>query len=1170
MKQNIFYLFFLLVPFCIKAQVHLTLDNARSTGGSETACQSITLKPGFRFTAASGNSLTLQVNPSTCNPYAGTTDNITSSQNYIRSRTYTNSESTLYLDQIAYFDGLGRPMQSIQRGITPEGNDLVTYQEYDVVGREYRSWLPTVASGNNGAYIPLAGFETKAMGTYNNTTYHPVADSVPYSKLEYDSSPLSRIMNQYGPGMAWQKSGMKVFTQYWSNTTSGWLSCTKYISTNDTKVVNIIHSGIYAANELFIANVTNENGDITLEFKNKQGQVILTRQMDGSIQYDTYYIYDSSGNLRAVLPPEAADRFTSGTWTETTQTLKDYAFVYKYDGRKRCIAKKLPGCEWIYFIYDKADRMIFTQDGEMRIKNIWYFSIPDGLGRISLTGTCNNTFTYTSDPLINVTVKASWAKVTNSYKGYTISGITLTTPVILGVNYYDNDEFIGLNSVPSDLAYVTESGYGVKHGNSKGMLTGTINALLDNPSSYIYSSISYDNQGRIIQTRSTNHLTGGRDLEYFTYNFTGQPTAKKHIHSATGKTAQTEVYKYTYDHAGRSLATTHQLNGGTIATVSANTYDELGRLKTNKKNNLATLTSTYSYNIRSWVKSITGSLFSQTLYYNESYGGSAKQYNGNISAMSWLVSGDKTRGYAFAYDKLSRLTTANYLENAIANTNYKVTYAYDKHGNIKKLQRYGKTTASAYGVVDSLTMNYQGNQLVKTEDPIATISLTESADFKNYARSATEYTYNKNGAMESDLNKGILKINYNSLNLPHELAVKNPSAVGKTYYTYSSGGKKLKTVHKTTTNMTYTPVMGSTNDGTNYNMTKTTDYIGNIIYENGTLKRILVDGGYIEGGIYHFYLNDHLGNNRVVANSNGTIIQKNHYYPFGMAFAENTKTEQSKQPYKYGTKELDDTHGLNIYDFEARYSDPTLANRFWMVDPLAEIYYSTSPYAYVKNNPFKYIDPTGMKIKHITSTFVSPDGTILDSRNDGDYAIYLVHDPEKWNKTKDDLLIIGYTPKPDTFRKYIGRNLKTEPVINFWFSEIEKYKKTNLFMSWRALQHLDKLATLKKNSITYKENLKIYYALIKELMLSNITMQSNNEKLLAIEKSKKQRLSIAGARVMINTLLYYYPIVSLPGSQVIDELIPFNIEELDRQLQGNINSIDKKYEEYFKNIIGEP
>lgn len=96
----------------------------------------------------------------------------------------------------------------------------------------------------------------------------------------------------------------------------------------------------------------------------------------------------------------------------------------------------------------------------------------------------------------------------------------------------------------------------------------------------------------------------------------------------------------------------------------------------------------------------------------------------------------------------------------------------------------------------------------------------------------------------------------------------------------------------------------------------------------------------------------------MVVNASGTVTQRNHYYPFGTAFAENTVEEQKKQSYKYNGKELDQMHGLNLYDYSARYYESPVG-RFTSVDPLAEKYYSESPYAYVSNNPLKYIDPTG-------------------------------------------------------------------------------------------------------------------------------------------------------------------------------------------------------------------
>ncbi|MFV0545958.1 MAG: RHS repeat-associated core domain-containing protein, partial [Bacteroides sp.] len=125
-----------------------------------------------------------------------------------------------------------------------------------------------------------------------------------------------------------------------------------------------------------------------------------------------------------------------------------------------------------------------------------------------------------------------------------------------------------------------------------------------------------------------------------------------------------------------------------------------------------------------------------------------------------------------------------------------------------------------------------------------------------------------------------------------------------------------------------------------------------------SLKRILVDGGYIENDKYYYYIQDHLGNNRVVAQADGSVLQASHYYPFGMTFTENNTGDSKAQPYKYNGKEFDGERGLNVYDYSARYMDPALG-RFMTVDPLSEKYYSVSPYAYCANNPILYIDPDG-------------------------------------------------------------------------------------------------------------------------------------------------------------------------------------------------------------------
>ncbi len=870
-------------------------------------------------------------------------------QNYIQTRTYTNEFGTAYLDAIQYYDGLGRPIQTVQKGITPTGSDLATYQEYDGIGRKSNSWLPVVLPSNNGAFVSLSTIKSNINVTYPYETK-------PYALPVYEASPLNRILEQYGPGQAWQNNYRSAKRAYLPNIAGNdTLNCIYYKAeaTSTDTLVTITYGGDYATAELHVTRNTDEDGNASFEFKNKLGQVVLIRKIgrNGTAKtiYDTYYIYDDFGNLTAVLPPLASEGMKSSTsWTNVNSAiLRNYAYLYLYDGRKRCNAKRLPGCSWNYYVYDAGDRLIFSQDGEQRKKGEWSFTFPDIFGRTCATGICKNSFSAlaATPPLNNVVVKVTRDNTMNTYKGYTLSGVTLVSPTVLNVNYYDDYAFMGKNGIPdstdTNFRYEPTSDFGIRYEESaKAFLTGTLTAKLDGSvtPTYLYSVMYYDYKGRVIQTKSNNHLTGGIEKEYVAYNFTGQPTQKKHVHFATGKIIQTEIYSYNYDHAGRLLTIKHKLNSGTntgrLVTLIKNTYDELGRLKTDIKDSLAALTTTYSYNVRSWLKSSTSPLFSQTLYYNDSYGNNTPRYNGNISAMSWTTSGDKTRGYTFSYDNLSRLTKAGYLEAGASNTSYSTSYAYDKHGNMTSLLRNGRTGTTTFGTIDNLSMVYLGNQLIKADDTGTNVTLSASIDFKNNSNTAKEYYYGLNGSLTQDLNKGITGITYNLLNLPRSITINNALGQGINTYTYAADGRKLQSV------------IGG----------KKTDYVGNMIYENGSLKRILIDGGYIEGGAYYFYLTDHLGNNHVVANVNGGIVQTSHYYPFGMSFAEGVST--SKQPYKYNGKELDTEKGLNLYDYSARLMDPILG-RFSTVDPKAEKYYGMSPYVYCGNNPVNRIDPDG-------------------------------------------------------------------------------------------------------------------------------------------------------------------------------------------------------------------
>ncbi|MGL4332710.1 MAG: RHS repeat-associated core domain-containing protein [Bacteroidales bacterium] len=66
----------------------------------------------------------------------------------------------------------------------------------------------------------------------------------------------------------------------------------------------------------------------------------------------------------------------------------------------------------------------------------------------------------------------------------------------------------------------------------------------------------------------------------------------------------------------------------------------------------------------------------------------------------------------------------------------------------------------------------------------------------------------------------------------------------------------------------------------------------------------------------------------------------------------------SEIEYAFNGKEKMEAHGFNMYDYGARFYDQTLA-RWHSMDPLAEKYYSISPYAYCAGNPVMFVDPDG-------------------------------------------------------------------------------------------------------------------------------------------------------------------------------------------------------------------
>ncbi len=402
-------------------------------------------------------------------------------------------------------------------------------------------------------------------------------------------------------------------------------------------------------------------------------------------------------------------------------------------------------------------------------------------------------------------------------------------------------------------------------------------------------------------------------------------------------------------------------------------------------------------------------------------------YNGNIAETFWRSSSDNTmRKYAYSYDNLNRLSLAEYQkpQEAVVLTNsYNESLQYDKNGNIMSLQRNGGLDSQdLINQIDDLTYSYDGttsNRLVGVSD-----STNNPEGFNDNNLSQTDYSYDANGNMTADSNKGISQIIYNHLNLPTRI---NFDGIGLITYLYNATGQKVqKTVENSQAgDHTITDYM----DGFQYK----NDYLNFFPTAEGYVNcnvpkmiQVVIDGVPVDEVIdepdlqkpqpfnYVYNYTDHLGNIRLsYTQKPGTtdlsIIEENHYYPFGLKHTNYNsdkmmyvkELEQLKiKPvpplfrtsynYKYNGKELQDELGLNMYTYGFRDYDPAIG-RWNVIDPLAEKYRRWSPYNYCIDNPMRFVDPDGMGVESI---HLDKNGTVLGNYNDGDNGVY-VHENAK-------------------------------------------------------------------------------------------------------------------------------------------------------------------------------
>ncbi|MBL1223236.1 RHS repeat-associated core domain-containing protein [Chryseobacterium sp. L7] len=947
-------------------QIVLTAPPAPNTEVADP--QKIRMLPGFSFSSVNGTFRAYIGTSSTGNPgntytpitvdYSSTIPN---TENYIYTRQYlvpteVSNGSLQQIQSVQFFDGLGRPKQSVSIKSTPTGKDLVTHIPYDGFGRQVDSWLPVPMSSQNGNI--QTGVESST-----NTYYQAngINDSYPFSHKNLENSPLDRILSQKNPGTDWQNK--PVVFGYDTNTADEvkkYTTVTSWVDGATSSVLSI--SGNYGASQLYKNTVADEDGNKTIEFKNGNGQTLLVRKViSASENADTYYVYNEYDQLAFVIPPLAAS-----STSVSASALEHLCYQYKYDGRNRLVEKKLPGKGKEQMVYNKKDQIILYRDivlkngiSNFTADNSWIFTKYDQFGRVVYTGISRDGTprqdiqNYVDNQAANVSHETRGGSFSLNGTAIEYGNVSYPTGIdkILSVNYYDTYPQ-GAPAVPGTiltqevLPQITQN----SSVSTKSLPTASYVKNVENDSwtkTYTY----YDKKGRAISAHSVNHLGGYTKTESF-LKFSGVPeyTLTEHQRVAGGTKVNIKE-TFEYDHQERMVRHWHQLNGGAQELLAENLYNDLGQIQTKNVGNTTgspLQTVKYAYNIRGWLtrlndpSNLQNKLFAYELRYNKpdsQFSGSAK-YNGNISQMSWITQNDAVlRNYSYEYDPLNRLKEGRFWDAMnLDRGEYHEQLTYDLNGNIKTLLRRGKQLPgyTAPEVMDDLEYHYenaeQSNKLAYLKEKGTGNALSGYPLASGSTGSIINYDLNGNMTVQSD--KGI-SIQYNYLNLPGK--VTQNSKV--TDYTYRADGVKVKKLFGT----------------------EATDYLDGFQYENGILKFFPTAEGYYnsETGKYVYNYTDHLGNTRLSYFKNGAgaeIIEESNYYPFGLKHeGYNVLLGNPAYKYKYNGKELQES---GMYDYGARMYMADLG-RWGVVDPLAEKMTRHSPYNYAFNNPISFIDPDG-------------------------------------------------------------------------------------------------------------------------------------------------------------------------------------------------------------------
>ena len=366
--------------------------------------------------------------------------------------TNTGRQVTEVMKSMQYVDGLGRSLQSIAWRISPGQKDIVAPVAYDEFGRPQHQFLPYASTGNDGSFKTNPFNDQKTFYTSAYPSEQPAlqGEQLFYSKTVFEASPVNRIIKTLAPGNSWAGSENETYEKavkidYLANNSNDnvriWrITYDNLTYGNDNLGVNIpASSAAYAAGQLSKTVIKDERGNAVVEYKDNSGKVILKKVQNGTVASDysgytnwlcTYYIYDDLGLLRFVLSPKAVKALVdAGSWSLSINSnllIKELCFRYEYDERGRMIAKKVPGAAWTYMVYDIRDRLVFVQDGNLKVSNQWMTTLYDEQNRPVQTGIMTYSGSWTD--------LVTYLSTTQANSTSSVNGTNVTVPAGLYVN----------------------------------------------------------------------------------------------------------------------------------------------------------------------------------------------------------------------------------------------------------------------------------------------------------------------------------------------------------------------------------------------------------------------------------------------------------------------------------------------------------------------------------------------------------------------------------------------------------------------------------------------------------------------------------------------------------------------------------------------------------------